>query len=174
MRQKVKFTRQRAHTTEKGKTEKETGTYGHIRPSSFGVPRLFFGRHLWSSPVGLGFSTRLSQAADSLSGERILTPLLALNALRCGRFVCFVTLQACCALERWSGAGATIVDVKTHLRHVLHFLLATHRFCQEVRWVVVGAHLVNLPSFTSCCFSRYWTSMCLVSSSQGLGDALCQ
>ena len=28
---------------------------------------------LWSSPVGLGFSTRLAQAADSLSGERTLT-----------------------------------------------------------------------------------------------------
>ena len=35
--------------------------------------KLFYCRHLWSSPVGLGFSTRLAQAADSLSGERILT-----------------------------------------------------------------------------------------------------
>ena len=61
----------RVHTTEK--TEKETWTYGHIRPSSFGMPLLFYCRHLWSSPVGLGFSTRLAQAADSLSGERILT-----------------------------------------------------------------------------------------------------
>ena len=76
------------------KTEKETGTYGHIRPSSFGILLLFYGRHLWSSPVGLGFSTRLAQAADSLSGERILTPSLGLNALRCGRLVCFVTLHA--------------------------------------------------------------------------------
>ena len=79
--------------------------------------------------MGLGFSTRIAQAADSLSGERIRTHTLGLNALRC------------CPLERWSGAGATIVDVKTLLRHVLHHLLAIHRFCQEVRWVVVGAHL---------------------------------
>ena len=78
----------RVHTTEKKKTEKETGTYGHIRPSSFGMLLLFYCRHLWPSPVGLGFSTRFAQAADSLSGERILTHPLGLNALRCGRLVC--------------------------------------------------------------------------------------
>ena len=69
----------RVRTTEN--TEKETRTYGHIRPSSFGMPLLFYCRHLWSSPVGLGFSTRLAQARDSLSGERFLTPLPQCSAL---------------------------------------------------------------------------------------------
>ena len=68
------------------KKNREAGTYGHIRLSSFGMTLLFCCRHLWSSPVGLGFSTRLAQAADSLSGERILTPL--------PRLVRFVTLHA--------------------------------------------------------------------------------
>ena len=49
-----------------GTTEKETGAYGRIRPFSFGTPQLFYCRNLWSSPVGLGISTRLAQAADSL------------------------------------------------------------------------------------------------------------
>ena len=48
-----------------GTYEKETGAYGRIRPSSFGTPRLFCRRNWWSSPVGLGFSIRLAQAADS-------------------------------------------------------------------------------------------------------------
>ena len=94
VRQKVKFTRQRAYNRKKGKTEKKTWTYGHIRPSSFGMLLSFYGRHLWSSPVGLGFSTRLAQAADSLSGERILTPPSASMLCVCGRLVCVVTLQA--------------------------------------------------------------------------------
>ena len=98
--------------------------------SSFGKPLLFYCRHLWSSPAGLGFSTRLAQAADSLSGERILTPL---------------PRPHCSPL--WSPSlirdAATVVDVKTHLCHALHHLLAVHRFCQQVRWVVVGAHLLH-------------------------------
>ena len=65
--------------TQMKKTEKEAGTYGHIRPCSSGMPLLFYCRHLWSSPVGLGFSTRLAQAADSLSGERILIKNQKLN-----------------------------------------------------------------------------------------------
>ena len=57
------------------KTEKETGAYGHIRPSSFGMPRYFIaatcGHHRWA--MGEGLSSRLAQAADSLSGERFHT-----------------------------------------------------------------------------------------------------
>ena len=38
-----------------------------------------------------------------------------------------VQLRACCSSKRRSGVGTTTVDVKSHVRHAPHHLLAVHR-----------------------------------------------
>ena len=135
------------------------------------MPLLFHGRHLWS-PVGLGYSTRLAQEADSLCGERVLTPPLGLNALRCGRLACFVTLQASLlSVQASEWCWRDCCRCQSKPISAMYFIT----FSTLIAFDKKSAGLWLVPTFfTSLRAVSRGTGPQYPSSSQGLGDALCQ
>ena len=140
------------------KKETETSTYGHVRPSSFWMllshsmttacgHRLWIGHfHVARASGRLTVCFPYSHTAPRPQCSAVW-PLSSCQKITVDKRASTPEVQprACCSSMRRGGVGTSAVNVKSHIRHVLHHLLAVQRIVQQV-----GCRRCSPSSLSTC------------------------
>ena len=130
------------------------------------MPLLFYCRHLWSSPVGWAFPHGSHKQRTHCLVSVFSRPPSASMLCVVVRLVCFVTLHA--SLSSVYSDGAVLARLLSMSKPIsamyFNFFSPFIAFVKRSAGLLVVPTFftVSLPSFTSCCIQRYWTSICLV------------